>query len=103
MARLRPAAVLAGVRERLIAHERDMIATYGLLWPRGLLARLEAGEPVIVHHGYMLDLPPDAGPFVVEPDGQVVEVTAVYADPDARPQTVVDYQRADGSTVYRRA
>ena len=63
------------------------------------LARIEAGESVIVQHGWQIDLAPDSGPFCLEPDGKVRPVEAVYVDPDAEIGTVSHYRRPDGTVV----
>lgn len=65
------------------------------------LAALRAHRPVIVHHGWEIGLPHDSGPFLLEPDGQVVAVDVV-TDPD-RPLWAVNYRRADGSLVFEDA
>lgn len=70
---------------------------------RPFLARLEAleaGRPVVVQHGYEIDLlPPFSGPFVLEPDGTLSPCEPVYADPSAPVRTVTGYRRPDGSPV----
>lgn len=41
-------------------------------WAARELAKLAAGEPVIVQHGWEIDLePPHSGPFCLEPDGTI--------------------------------
>ncbi len=63
------------------------------------ITALKAGKPVIVPHGYEIDLPPDSGPFCLEPDGTITPVEPVYRDPDAALRTTVGYRRPDGSLV----
>jgi hypothetical protein len=62
------------------------------------LARLEAGEPAIVG-GSQVGLGSDSNTYVLEGDGSLVPVEAVYVDPDAHPKTVANWQRPDGSLV----
>lgn len=98
--------VRSDVREALERQDREFAGRYGPLFPendgavgRMLLGRagaLAAGLPVIVRHGWEIDLEPDAGPFVLEPDGTLVDVVPVYAEPAARPRTVIGYRRPDG-------
>ena len=63
------------------------------------LARIRAGEPVIVQHGWEIGLAPDSGPFCLERDGRVTPVEAVHVDPAAVVGTVSHYVRPDGTTV----
>jgi hypothetical protein len=82
---------------------RYLVETYGCFsfpvpWTAEL-ARLEAGEPVIVSHGYQIDLDTQSGPYCLEADGTVTEVESVYADSDAKTLTVTGYRRPDGSMV----
>jgi len=63
------------------------------------ITALKAGEPVIVPHGYEIDLPPDSGPFCLEPDGTITPVEPVYRDPDVPLPTVIDHRRPDGTVV----
>ncbi len=63
------------------------------------ITALKAGKPVIVPHGYEIDLPPDSGPFCLEPDGTITPVEPVYRDPDAPMRTVIDHRRPDGTVV----
>ncbi len=63
------------------------------------IAALKAGKPVIVPHGYEIDLPPDSGPVCLEPDGTITPVEPVYRDPDAPLRTVIDHRRPDGTVV----
>lgn len=95
------------VREALERQEREFADRYGPMFPENdgavgqMLSHraeaLAAGLPVRVLHGWEIDVEPDAGPFVVESDGTVVDVEPVYAGPDARPRTVIGYRRPDGS------
>jgi len=62
------------------------------------ITALKAGEPVIVPHGYEIDLPPDSGPFCLEPDGTITPVTDVL-DPNAAMPTVIGRRRPDGTMV----
>jgi hypothetical protein len=62
------------------------------------LARLEAGEPVVVA-GWKVGMAQDSEPYALEGDGRVVPVEPVYADPDAPMRTVANYRRPDGSVV----
>lgn len=97
------------VRERLEAADRAFAAKYAPLLDepevyRSLIRRAEAlaaGRPVIVRHGWEIDLPPSSGPFVVEADGTVAAVEPVYADVTAPVLTCVGYRRVDGSLVER--
>jgi len=63
------------------------------------IAALKAGKPVIVPHGYEIDLPPDSGPVCLEPDGTITPVEPVYRDPDAPLRTVIGHRRPDGKMV----
>ncbi len=63
------------------------------------LALVKAGAPVLVPHGYEIDLPPDSGPFCLEPDGTITAVEPVYRDPDAPLRTVIGHRRPDGTLV----
>lgn len=64
------------------------------------LAQLEAGEPVIVQ-GWQVRLGGDHWyeTYVLEADGRLLPVGAVYVDPDAAGKTVRNWQRPDGSLV----
>lgn len=94
-------------RERLAEQQRIMLRYARMVGASGptlgrftaTLDALDAGLPVVVGHGWQIDLPAEPGPLVLEPDGSVEPVTAVYVDPDARPRTVSHYVRADGSSV----
>lgn len=57
------------------------------------LAGLAAGEPVNVPNGYLVDLPAEVGPLVIESDGTLTQVEPVRADPAAPVPTIVDYRR----------
>ncbi len=106
---MRRRAHRSDVRVRLAAEDRELWVRYGrpLRSPaldRQLLRRaeaIEAGLPVIVQHGYEIDmLPPMSGPFVVEPDGSVALVEPVCVDtPGSEFPTVLGYRRPDGSMV----
>jgi hypothetical protein len=64
-----------------------------------LAEAVDAGDPVVVRHGYEIDLlPPYSGPWCVEPDGSLTAVEPVY-DPNAAMATVTGYRRPDGSMV----
>lgn len=62
-----------GTRERYTEDVRMLAEQYGYLEDCPFvteLATLEAGKPVIVAHGYLIDTEPMHAPFVLEPDGR---------------------------------
>ena len=63
------------------------------------IAAIQAGEPIIVEHGYEIELPPNTGPFCLEPDGTITPVEPVYRDPNAPRRTVIGHRRPDGTLV----
>ena len=91
-----------GVRARYLTELERMERLYGgpkFGYPfAAQITALKAGEPVIVTHGYEIDLPPDSGPFCLEPDGAITPVTDVL-DPIAAMPTVIGHRRPDGSLV----
>jgi len=92
-----------GIRAEYLAELERMEHLYGgpaFGYPfAAQIAALKAGKPVIVPHGYEIDLPPDSGPVCLEPDGTITPVEPVYRDPDAAMPTVVGHRRPDGSLV----
>jgi hypothetical protein len=86
----------AGVAQMAEYHSRvsDGPGVFG-----DVLAAVDRGDPVVVQHGFQIGRGRDQGPFALEPDGQVVPVQPVWADPDAVIRGVVDYRRPDGSLV----
>ncbi len=73
---------------------------FGHSWAAEITA-VQAGEPIIVEHGYEIDLPPNTGPFCLEPDGTITPVEPVYRDPDAPLRTVIGHRRPDRTMVQR--
>ncbi len=63
------------------------------------ITALKAGKPLVVAHGYEIDLPPDSGPFCLEPGGTITPVEPVYRDPDAPSRTVIGHRRPDRTMV----
>lgn len=62
------------------------------------LARLEAGEPVVVS-GRQVGLAQDNGAYCLEADGRLTPVEGVYADISASVRTVRNWRRPDGSLL----
>jgi len=71
---------------------------FGHSWAAEITA-VQAGELIIIEHGYEIDLPPNTGPFCLEPDGTITAVEPVYCDPDAPLRTVIGQRRPDGTMV----
>lgn len=91
-------------REKYLERVRGWTERWGQNGAGGLaaqLARLEAGEPVVVQGWEFVEGPPIESweDYVLEPDGALVPVEAIHEDESAKVKTVVNYQRPDGSLV----
>lgn len=90
-------------RERFTERLRGWAERWGLhMEPQGYparLARLEAGEPVVVRGWELVEGLPSDEDYVLEPDRALVPVEAIYVDPSAPVLTELNYRRPDGTLV----
>jgi hypothetical protein len=104
MWRRETAAAGAALRVELREKYADIDRRLGRGRYRPLIKRLDDGDPVVMRGweitsrraGVRLD---PNGDYCLEPDGRITTVEPVCADPDKRPNTVIDYRRPDGSLV----